>query len=85
MKPWHDWNLKIPRWIVVLTALMCWPAALMGCATVLPPCERYGYSVVSDDSGAKYVMLDAENVAKLVGLIKGVAAGECRLPIDGEV
>lgn len=29
MKPWHDWNLKIPRLIVVLIALTCWPAALL--------------------------------------------------------
>jgi hypothetical protein len=67
-------------------------AALLaaGCAHLpsprhgLPPCERFGYSLVESTDGQPLAILDVEGMQQLTDLIRGLAEGKCRLPQDGE-
>jgi hypothetical protein len=35
-KPWHDWDLKLPRWAKLLIFLTCWPAAVLAQNKLIP-------------------------------------------------
>ena len=80
-----DKCVQIPTWAKWLLYGCCWPAALIGCASTPPPCELFTVSVVQDQAGQHLVVLDEENAEKMIGLLKGLSEGKCRLTRDGEI
>lgn len=79
--------MTMPRlpWYFKLSYFFCLPAALLGCASNLPPCERYNYQIAEDNDGGVFILIDMENVVKLSAMLEGVSSGKCRIAKQGEI
>lgn len=83
--------MKITRtaadmWVggLALAALMLFVLWATGCATALPPCEKFKYMFGEDQSGEPVFAMDTANALKLGALIRGLSEGTCRLQPEGE-
>lgn len=67
----------LPLWLIVVLVAIIFTC---GCATNVPVCEKFEAAVVKDSSGTSYVMLDMDNINKLIAMMNGLSQGKCRLP-----
>lgn len=76
--PWLIWALTIPAIIVFVVMIS-------GCASQpIPLCEKYTYQLVQDENGQVLFAMDMENTKKMLGIVRAVQEGKCRVAFGTE-
>jgi hypothetical protein len=78
MKPWHDFTLKLPRWVVLLIYLATWPSALL--AEPIFAAETEGVRIVLYDEPCKFTQAVANLPYRATWTEKGKTYEGCFAP-----